>query len=158
MKKFQDFSKDFQISQRFLKDFQDFSKISKISQDFSKISGFPAGFQDFLRDFRKNVRDFWKWRTPREIVQLTCPEEVVELGSGTAMKTRPLLEAMRSIGCSRYVPLDISESALQLAAAKLATEYAWLHVDGFVGDFDADLPKNSKEGPSIGGNSWKHYR
>lgn len=82
----------------------------------------------------------------KEIVQLTCPEEVVELGSGTAMKTRPLLEAMRSIGCSRYVPLDISESTLRLAAAKLATEYTWLHVDGFVGDFDADLPKIPKKG------------
>ena len=77
-------------------------------------------------------------------MQLTCPE--VELGSGTAIKTRPLLEAMRSIGCSRYVPLDISESTLRLAAAKLAAEYTWLHVDGFVGDFDADLPKIPKKG------------
>ena len=54
LKTFQDFSKNFQISQRFLQDIQDFSNISKFLEDFrdlSKISGFLVGFQGFLEDF-----------------------------------------------------------------------------------------------------------
>ena len=52
LKRFPDFSKISQRFPRFLEDFQDFPRFLKDFQDFSKISGFPAGFPDFLRDFR----------------------------------------------------------------------------------------------------------
>src|SRR6202011_3544804 len=46
-----------------------------------------------------------------EIVAETGATELVELGSGTAAKTRVLLDAMASNGTlERYVPVDVTES------------------------------------------------
>ena len=75
-------------------------------------------------------------------MELVRPGEMVELGSGASTKTRLLLEAMHAAGCtSRYVPLEISDIALERAAEELTADYAWLKVDGYLGDFDTDLPK-----------------
>src|SRR5919202_597532 len=58
-----------------------------------------------------------------EIVARTRCQELVELGSGSASKTRPLLDAMaasrKGAGPIRYVPLDVSESALKDSARRL---------------------------------------
>ena len=52
-----------------------------------------------------------------EIVELTDAGELVELGSGAADKARILLDAMEAAGTlRRYIPLDVSEQALQQAA------------------------------------------
>ena len=61
-----------------------------------------------------------------EILQLTNPDE---LGSGSSKKTKVLIEAMHLTGCRRYIPIDISEIALQEAADDLTTEYDWLEVE-----------------------------
>src|SRR6478736_3126371 len=46
-----------------------------------------------------------------EIVAATGAAELVELGSGTAAKTRLLLAAMAEAGTlERYVPIDVTES------------------------------------------------
>ena len=84
-----------------------------------------------------------------EIMQLVAPDELVELGSGFSTKTRILIEAMRSTGCNRYAPLDISESALREAADALTADYAWLEVNGQIGDFDTDLPKLNRNGKRL---------
>lgn len=63
--------------------------------------------------------------------------ELVELGSGSASKTRALLDPMSRSGRQvRYTPLDVSESALEESAYRLLREYPGLKVAGFVGDFD----------------------
>jgi L-histidine N-alpha-methyltransferase len=70
------------------------------------------------------------------IAALTGAEELVELGSGAATKTRLLLDAMAHAGRLRlYVPLDFSEGTLRRAAAELVAEYPGLAVHGVVGDF-----------------------
>jgi L-histidine N-alpha-methyltransferase len=81
-----------------------------------------------------------------EIVARTRCRELVELGSGSASKTRALLgtmiEAHESSGSAEpihYVPLDVSESALKASAQRLVGEYPTLEVSGFVGDFDHSL-------------------
>jgi L-histidine Nalpha-methyltransferase len=80
-----------------------------------------------------------------EIVARTRCRELVELGSGSASKTRTLLDAMtaeqgRSVQApARYVPFDVSESALQGSAERLLEEYPALEIHGFVGDFDRSL-------------------
>ena len=49
-----------------------------------------------------------------EIARSTGAEELVELGSGAASKTRILLDAMERAGNLRtYVPLDVSESMVR---------------------------------------------
>ena len=80
------------------------------------------------------------------ILRLTSPDELIELGSGSSTKTRLLIQAMRVTGCKRYVPMDISESALQEAADALTTDYDWLQVQGLIGDYDHDLPKIRRDG------------
>jgi L-histidine Nalpha-methyltransferase len=39
----------------------------------------------------------------------------------------------------RYVPVDVSESAVRAAAARLASAYEELQIHGMVGDFESDL-------------------
>jgi L-histidine Nalpha-methyltransferase len=75
-----------------------------------------------------------------EIVERTGASELVELGSGSAEKARILLDAMNRAGqLRRYVPLDVSQHALEDAARELVEEYDGLRVDGVVGDFERHL-------------------
>ncbi len=78
-------------------------------------------------------------RQSAEIVRLTRCRELVELGSGSASKTRALIEAMFAADGipPRYVPLDVSESALRESGERLVSEYPGLEIRGFIGDFDA---------------------
>lgn len=74
------------------------------------------------------------------IVEATRARELVELGSGTAVKTRLLLDAMaRRSRLDRYVPFDISPGTLRASAEELCRDYAGLEVDGLVGDFSSHL-------------------
>jgi L-histidine N-alpha-methyltransferase len=75
-----------------------------------------------------------------EIVGLTDAGELVELGSGSADKTRVLLDAMAEAGTlRRYVPIDVSETALRASADRLVDEYPGLRVHGLVADFERHL-------------------
>jgi L-histidine N-alpha-methyltransferase len=77
-----------------------------------------------------------------EIVELTGANELVELGSGSAEKTRVLLDAMADAqALRRYVPIDVSETALRASAAQLVTEYRGLCIHGLVGDFERHLDR-----------------
>lgn len=89
-----------------------------------------------------------------EIVSGVTPVELVELGSGSSRKTRLLLEAMHRLRDERassdrrvrYVPLDVSETALRAAAEALTADYPWLEVEGVVGDFHRDLQAVPRRG------------
>ncbi len=66
--------------------------------------------------------------------------ELVELGSGTAAKTRVLLDAMARAGTlRRYVPFDVDEQMVHDVAAALAAEYPGIEVHGVAGDFERHL-------------------
>lgn len=70
------------------------------------------------------------------------PETLVELGSGSAAKTRHLLSAMRDARClTTYVPVDISEQITRETAEALVEEYPGLAVRGLVCDFEHDLER-----------------
>nr|WP_314434342.1 ergothioneine biosynthesis protein EgtB [uncultured Brevundimonas sp.] len=75
---------------------------------------------------------------------------LVEFGSGASEKTRILLDAATDLGA--YVPLDISEAALQDAVTRLQTDYPTLRVRPVLGDFEhmAPLPDNLPQGRRIG--------
>lgn len=62
--------------------------------------------------------------------------QLIEYGSGASRKTRLLIRRLRP---SRYVPVDISESALRGAAARLAREFPWLQILAITGDFSRPL-------------------
>ena len=76
------------------------------------------------------------------IAAATGAGELVELGSGSAGKTRLLLDAMRRTGAlRRYVPFDVSEQQLRATAAALDGDYPELEVEGIAGDFEWDLDR-----------------
>lgn len=81
-----------------------------------------------------------------DIMRRVRPDELIELGSGSSTKTRLLLEAMHQTGGQRYVPIDISETALITAAEALQAEYPWLEVEGNVGDYHTDLHRLRRRG------------
>jgi L-histidine Nalpha-methyltransferase len=74
------------------------------------------------------------------LVETTGARELVELGSGTASKTRALLYAMAGAGAlDRYVPFDVDPSVVESCALELTDLYPGLSVHGVVGDFQHDL-------------------
>src|SRR5512138_405751 len=59
-----------------------------------------------------------------EIVERTGATELVELGSGTAAKSRILLRAMEEAGTlERYIPIDVTEAMVRECAEGLAHEF-----------------------------------
>jgi L-histidine Nalpha-methyltransferase len=81
-----------------------------------------------------------------EMVAITGPDTLVELGSGTSDKTRSLLDAIAMTGAlRRYVPFDVADATLREASARIATDYA-IEVRGVVGDFRRHLVAVPSEG------------
>ena len=77
-----------------------------------------------------------------EIATVSKAETLVELGAGSAEKTRLLLDALREAGMlRRYVPVDVSEAALRQAAAGVLDEYPGLSVHAVVADFEEHLDR-----------------
>jgi L-histidine N-alpha-methyltransferase len=100
---------------------------------FERITELPEYYQTRAE---RRVLD----RIAGEVAEVTRPEELLELGSGSASKTRLLLEAGRDRGeLRRYVPVDVSEAMVEHSARKLCEEYSWIEVHGVVGDFERHL-------------------
>jgi L-histidine N-alpha-methyltransferase len=95
--------------------------------------------------------EYYPTRAEREILERSSggivaaagnPNTLVELGSGSASKTRNLLSAMRDAGCLQtYMPVDISEEITQQTAEALVDEYPGLDVRGLVCDFEQNLER-----------------
>lgn len=104
------------------------------------------------------LEEYYPTRCEREILEgesgAICeaanrPASLIELGSGSARKTRALLDAMRSVGClDTYCPVDISEEITRETAARIAAEYG-IKVRGLVCDFEFDLERVPVEGPRV---------
>ena len=81
-------------------------------------------------------------RHAADIVAAAGAEELLELGSGYATKTRVLLDAMVDAGTlRRYLPFDVAESVVRQTAEDLVEEYPGLTVHGVVGDFERHLDR-----------------
>jgi L-histidine N-alpha-methyltransferase len=75
----------------------------------------------------------WGWEIVRAIGN---PVEFIELGSGSAVKTRILIEeALRVQRALRYSPIDISGDALRASAQTLVNSYPNLTVSAYEGDY-----------------------
>lgn len=89
-------------------------------------------------------------RVGDEIARHSGAETIVELGSGLARKTHVLLQAFRAHRDPvRYVPVDVSESALIESAEALLRRFPSLTVEGLVGDFSRDLPPLPSQGRTL---------
>ena len=102
-----------------------------------------------LFDEITKLDEYYPFRAEREILQTRAAEiiaasnadSLVELGSGTSEKSRVLLDAMAAADqLKRYVPFDVSEEILRIAASQIHAEYPGIEVHGIVGDFDRHIP------------------
>jgi L-histidine N-alpha-methyltransferase len=101
-----------------------------------------------LFDRITQLPEYYPTRCERSILNRHAPtlvgscNELVELGSGTASKTRALLYAMAGAGSlQRYVPVDVDESVVRTCAVQLVELYPGLRVHGVVGDFKDHLER-----------------
>ena len=67
---------------------------------------------------------------------------IIELGSGSAIKTERLIAAgLRCHGRLHYVPIDVSYSALEDSARRLTGRFPTLRVTGYVADYRPGLER-----------------
>ncbi|HSR42219.1 MAG TPA: L-histidine N(alpha)-methyltransferase [Longimicrobiales bacterium] len=76
----------------------------------------------------------------RRWVRDEAPRSLVELGAGSARKTRILLDALEAGGArATYVPVDVSREFLDASARRLRREYPDLRVEPVAADISTDL-------------------
>ncbi|HTC31202.1 MAG TPA: L-histidine N(alpha)-methyltransferase [Candidatus Acidoferrum sp.] len=75
----------------------------------------------------------WGWEIVRVLDE---PVEFLELGSGSAQKTRRLIEeALRVQPTLHYSPIDISPETLRVSSATLVEHFPGLYVRAYAGDY-----------------------
>ena len=85
-------------------------------------------------------------RRAPEIVAATDAAALIELGSGSASKTRVLLDAMRDAdSLESYIPVDISEEITRRTAVQLVDDYDGLRVHGVICDYETHLERIPRE-------------
>ena len=103
--------------------------------------------------------EYYPTRTEAAILEANAAEmaadvpkggALVEFGSGSSLKTEILLRHLPHLGC--YVMIDVSESALDDAARRLAARFPTLDVRPIVGDFSfpVALPPDVAARPKTG--------
>jgi L-histidine N-alpha-methyltransferase len=87
--------------------------------------------------------EYYLTRAERSLLELKIPEIVasvrpcslIELGAGSATKTRIILDAMRESGCAEcYVPIDVSKEFLEATAVQLEADYPEARITPVVSD------------------------
>lgn len=103
------------------------------SELFERITALP---EYYLSRSERELLSRWM---PEWIAEVR-PRTLIELGAGSAAKTRTILDAMTNTGAAeRYLPLDVSAKFLASATADLRRDYPALEVQPVVADITADL-------------------
>ncbi|BAU87514.1 ABC transporter ATP-binding protein [Streptomyces laurentii] len=100
--------------------------------------------------------EYYPTRAEREIIvarasqvaAATGARTLVELGSGSSEKTRHLIDALLP-DLAAYVPVDVSQSALEGAGRALLAERPGLLVHALVADFTGGLTLPDTPGPRL---------
>jgi L-histidine N-alpha-methyltransferase len=106
-----------------------------------------------------SLPEYYPTRTEMSILQHAAPAimgsfkkgDIVELGSGANRKIRMLLDAAagKNLLELRYVPVDVSQSALVDASEELLKIYPELEVLGIIADFTLHLDKIPSDRPRL---------
>jgi L-histidine Nalpha-methyltransferase len=103
------------------------------SELFDEITRLP---EYYLTRTERALLDCWSG----PLMTAMQPAALVELGAGSAEKTRLLLDAMLYAGSGElYVPIDVSAEFLDDAARRLRDEFPTLGVEPVVGDITEPL-------------------
>lgn len=74
------------------------------------------------------------------IERSSAPSTLVELGSGNSTKTRLLIEAALAGGGElRYLPIDVSASAVEESTRALLADYPRLSIEAVIGEYQEGL-------------------
>ena len=85
-----------------------------------------------------------------DIVAAVKPCSLVELGAGSATKTRIILDAMRTHECAAlYVPIDVSRDFLEATALQLKAEYSNIRIVPVVSDITEPYALPEMPGPTL---------
>ena len=85
-----------------------------------------------------------------EIVAAVRPCSLVELGAGSATKTRIVLDEMRANGCAEcYVPVDVSKDFLEATAIQLRADYPDVQITPVVSDITEPFALPSVASPTL---------
>ena len=80
------------------------------------------------------------------VARCPTPAFLAELGSGSATKTRLLIEAfLRRQGRLRYVPVDISQTALDASSQALLADYRGLEITAIASEYREGLHHLGKQ-------------
>ncbi len=85
-----------------------------------------------------------------EIRSITGPVSLIELGSGYSIKTAHLLAAYTRDGQKvDYVPVDVSQSALDGAQESISKHHPYVTVSGITGTYENAFPLFRAHSPSL---------
>lgn len=84
-----------------------------------------------------------------EIASVSRAEAMVELGSGSATKTRILLDALCRKETFAYAPFDVCEEVVRASGEAISLDYSGLSVHGVVGDFERHLMHIPRHGRQL---------
>jgi L-histidine N-alpha-methyltransferase len=94
------------------------------------------------------LEEYYPTRTERGLLEAWMPSLIrrlgsralIELGAGSAEKSRVILDAMHAAGSAElYVPIDVSATFLSQTAARLRREYPRLAVEPAIADISEEL-------------------
>ena len=141
--------------------------ISKVREEiYTGLKAFPKYISSkFFYDERGSelfeaitkLNEYYPTRIEKKIIStigkglnLDFPElSIIELGSGDSSKIRLLLRQIQKnkLSTIKYFPVDISQSAIEMATEKLADEFPMIKIQGIVADFIYQhnlIPKSEK--------------
>lgn len=105
------------------------------------------------------LKEYYPTRTEKAILKQIAPDlvkryagyEIVELGPGDHSKISILLKAAadQDLNKIRYLPLDISQPALQNSAKELVSIFPKLYVEGYAVDFFSQFESIKRERPVL---------
>jgi len=85
-----------------------------------------------------------------EIIDHVRPCSLVELGAGSATKTRIIIDQMRSSGCAEcYVPVDVSKDFLEATAIQLRADYPDIQIKPVASDITEPFSLPPMAGPTL---------
>ncbi len=88
-------------------------------------------------------------RSAKDIFEHTGPVSLIELGSGSSLKTDHLLRAYSDDRVVTYVPIDVSDAAIEQATRRIAQQHASVEVSGIVGTYDEAFPLLKQHSPAM---------
>jgi L-histidine Nalpha-methyltransferase len=113
------------------------------SELFEEITQLPEYY------LTRAERSLLEQRIP-EIVAAVRPCSLVELGAGSATKTRLIIDEMRSSGCAEcYVPIDVSKDFLEATALQLRSDYPDIQITPVISDITEPFSLPTLASPTL---------